>query len=244
MSKIDDGGTRFQPADYAKSAEKEIEHLRQANAAIREKCEQYWNERAVGESEFHAILEYIHKVASGHLRPTTTGTDPQPLEPHQKIELELFKRVLQEVSDSETVGTDIAQLLQTATDLVAFKSMSKDDAIWGVITCLIGRTKLYRDECLAHRKDAETWRNKWSSMATAGRGKMIGHFPITADGYLVGSGVCLWHPEMDASSLETRTEAYFEQITCCPERGVSGGPLPISELYSTKEAALAAKGNR
>jgi hypothetical protein len=28
---------------------------------IRQKCEQYWNEPAVCEAEFHAILEFIHK---------------------------------------------------------------------------------------------------------------------------------------------------------------------------------------
>lgn len=30
---------------------------------IRDKCEQYWNERNIGDAEIHAALEYIERCA-------------------------------------------------------------------------------------------------------------------------------------------------------------------------------------
>lgn len=33
--------------------------------AIREKCEQYWNEHNIGDAEIHAVLEFIHREAKG-----------------------------------------------------------------------------------------------------------------------------------------------------------------------------------
>lgn len=91
----------------------------------------------------------------------------KPLEPHERIELELFRRCLQDAVESDVTGSDIAQLMNTATDLLASGAMGKDDAIRGLVHCLIVRVKSYRDECLAHRKEAEQWHAKWQEALLA-----------------------------------------------------------------------------
>ena len=45
--------------------------LADAMREIKEKCEQYWNERGIGDSEFHAILDFIHDRASRYARGVT-----------------------------------------------------------------------------------------------------------------------------------------------------------------------------
>lgn len=91
----------------------------------------------------------------------------KPLEPHERIELELFRRCLQDAVESDVTGSDIAQLMNTTTDLLASGAMGKDDAIRGLVHCLIVRVKSYRDECLAHRKEAEQWHAKWQEALLA-----------------------------------------------------------------------------
>jgi len=100
----------------------------------------------------------------------------QPLEPSEKIELELFRRALQDTAERSETGTDIAQLIQTATDCVR-GGMSKDDALRGLINCLIVRVKSYRDECLAHRKEAEEWHDKWKNLAVCSCRNPSAHEP-------------------------------------------------------------------
>ncbi len=92
------------------------------------------------------------------------GEAAKPLEPHEKIELEMFRWALQDAP--EPIGTDIAQLFSTATDLISGGGMSKDDALRGVVNCLVSRVVGYRAECLAHRKESEQWAEKWKAAIT------------------------------------------------------------------------------
>lgn len=81
------------------------------------------------------------------------------LEPHERIELELFRRALQDVPT--LTGTDIGDLLNMTTDLIRSGSMGKDEALAGLVKCLIYRVAGYRSECLAHRRESEEWSRKW-----------------------------------------------------------------------------------
>lgn len=83
------------------------------------------------------------------------------LTPAERIELEKFKRVLQDTVEGNV--SDIAGIFQTATDLIASGSMSKDDALRGVIDCLIVRVSEYRDEARQLHTENDQWRQKWKA---------------------------------------------------------------------------------
>lgn len=169
----------------------------------------------------------------------------KPLEPNEKIELELFKRALQDVAESQETGTDLAQLMQTATDLVAFGSMNKDDALRGLITCLIVRVKSYRDECLAHRKDAEAWHKKWEqgAMYAANARNVVADSlaGATIDDRLTSSEVCFdlkrvaGDPACPPSARRTAQDAIDVLFR--------NGALMLTEMEESKKlrAALHAK---
>lgn len=81
------------------------------------------------------------------------------LDPAERIELELFRRALQDVTTP--AGTDIGDLLNMTTDLIRSGQMGKDEALAGLVKCLIYRVVGYRSECRAHRQESEEWSRKW-----------------------------------------------------------------------------------
>lgn len=135
---------------------------------------------------FHDAIE-IAGTPAAEIKPGS----PDRLEPSEKIELELFKRALQDVTEVSVTATDIAQLMQTTTDLVSGGSMSKDDALRGLIQCLIVRIRTYREEAVAHAAESEQWRKKWKAAEErSSRGKCSQCSQRDSVGGIAGVGEC------------------------------------------------------
>lgn len=87
-------------------------------------------------------------------------TDNQPLSAAETIELEAFRRVLQDLPAPEP---DTILILQAATECVKTGKLKSPDAVRGLIQSLIYRVKFYADTAAKAERSVQQMHEKWQA---------------------------------------------------------------------------------